>query len=122
MFNADFEKIHVSNKTESALNFGSPTLKRQVVNLHKLFGIVVQTPFLRPAVNPLISMPLTWLYTWLFFAFYGYKTLRSYSSMVGFFRTIGHYIAFYFKYVSRLEKRSPLRSAASIQSYPSKRH
>jgi len=105
MFDANFEKIHVSNKTDSALNFGDPKLKQKIVNLHKLFGIIVQFPFLRPFTEFLISLPLTRFYTWLYFAFYGYKTVKN-SSKRGLFRMAKYYILFYFKYVSRLEKRT----------------
>ena len=111
MFDGDFEKIHVSNRTDSALNFGDPKLKRKIVNLHKLFGIIVQFPFLRPFTKFLISLPLTRFYTWLYFAFYGYKTVKN-SSKRGLFRMIKHYLSFYFKYVSRLEKRTVFSKAS----------
>ena len=104
MFDANFDKIHVSNKTSSALDFGDETLKRRLVNLHKLFPIIVQFPFLRPATMFLISLPLAKFYTWLFFAFYGVKMLSEVGVMTS-IRTFGYYLRFYFKYVSRLENR-----------------
>ena len=103
MFNSDFENVSVSNKTDSALNFGDEKLKRKIVNLHKLFGIIVQFPFLRSLTSFLIALPLTHFYTWVFFAFYGYKILRQ-SSVIGILKTMRHYMVFYFGYVSRLEK------------------
>ncbi|MFH2137539.1 MAG: radical SAM protein [Candidatus Omnitrophota bacterium] len=112
IFNADFEKISVSNKTDSALDFGDKHLKRKIVNLHKLFGIIVQFPFLRPFTPFLISLPLTHFYKWMFFAFYGYKVLRQ-SSTIGIFKSMRHYIVFYFKYINQLEKRVEFRNIAS---------
>ena len=103
MFDADFEKIHVSNKTDSALDFGDPKLKLKIINLHKLFGIIVQFPILRTFTNSLISLPFTKFYTWLYFAFYGYKTIKN-SGKKEFFRMIKYYISFYFKYVPQIEK------------------
>ncbi|MBN2453115.1 MAG: cobalamin-dependent protein [Candidatus Omnitrophica bacterium] len=111
MFDADFEKVNVSSKTGSALNFKDPKLKRKIVNLHKLFGVTVQWPFLRPFTLFLISLPLTHFYTWVFFALYGYKTLRL-SGGKGFFKSMRHYLPFYFKYVARLEKRTVFKSLA----------
>jgi len=113
MFHANFEKVSVSNKTDSVLDFDDPKLKRQIVNLHKLFGLIVQFSFLRPLTLLLISLPLTPFYTWVFFAMYGYKILRQ-SSTQGLFNALRYYIPFYFKYVSQLEKRKEFRK----QSYP----
>jgi len=80
MFSSNFEKIHVSNKTFSALDFGNKKLKRKITNLHKLFGVIVSFPILRPCTPFLISLPLTKLYTWVFFSFYGYKYVLRLSS------------------------------------------
>jgi hypothetical protein len=107
LFDEDFEKIVVSNKTDSALSFGDKKLERKIVNLHKLFGIIIQFPFLRPLTLFLISLPLKRFYTWLFFALYGYKILQLFSKG-RFFRAMKCYIPFYFKYVARLEKRRQL--------------
>ncbi|MFC1679924.1 B12-binding domain-containing radical SAM protein [Elusimicrobiota bacterium] len=117
MFDADFEKIRVSNKTGSPLDFGDPKLKRKIVNLHQLFGIIVQFPFLRPITPFLISLPLTRFYNWLFFAFYGYK-YSTISSMRGFLKMIPHYMSFYFRYVSGLENRTVFKSVSQNQTYP----
>jgi radical SAM superfamily enzyme YgiQ (UPF0313 family) len=117
MFDSDFDKIHVSNKTDSALDFGDLKLKRKIVNLHKLFGIIVQFPFLRPLTSFLISLPLTRFYTWVFFAFYGYKRLRE-SSMRGIIKTIRHHISFYFKYVTQLEEHTEFSGISGEQGSP----
>ena len=104
VFDGDFEKTSISNKTGSNLNYESKMTNRQVDNFHKLFSIIVQFPFLRPFTNFLHSLPLQYLYTWIYFAFYGYKYLMQ-SSFKGILFSFGHYLKFYFKYVSRLEKK-----------------
>jgi anaerobic magnesium-protoporphyrin IX monomethyl ester cyclase len=118
MFDGNYEKIHVSNKTTSALDFGDPALKRKLVNLHKLFGIIVQFPFLRPFTRVLIALPLTPLYTWMFFAFYGYKIVIRTSTLKGNLRTAKHYLRFYVKYVFGLERRRRFSRATQKEQYP----
>jgi len=104
VFDGDFEKTSISNKTSSNLKYSTKVDKRRVDNFHKLFSIIVAFPFLRPFTNLLISLPLQHLYTWIYFAFYGYKYLIQ-SSFKGIMLTFGHYLKFYWKYVSRLEKQ-----------------
>ena len=53
----------------------------------------------------LISLPLDYFYMWVFFAFYGYKVTLRQSSFKGIMKNIVNYLSFYFKYVSRLEKK-----------------
>jgi len=103
-FDGDFEKSKISNKSGTSLILNDKIKEREINNFHKLFSIIVQFPFLRPFTKFLISLPLTYLYTWIYFAFYGYKYLTK-SSFKGIMLTFGHYLKFYFKYVSRLEKR-----------------
>ena len=103
-FDGDFEKTSISNKTGSNLKFTNKMEKRKIDNFHKLFSIIVQFPFLRPYTNFLISLPLQYVYTWIYFAFYGYKYLVQ-SSFKGILLTFGHYLKFYLKYVSRIEKK-----------------
>ena len=99
-----FEKVNVSNKSKSSMNLGDKKLNRKINNLQKLMGIIVEFPFLRPFTKFLISLPLSFLYTWIYFAFYGFKYLQ-HSSFKGILLTFVHYIKFYFKYVSMLEKK-----------------
>jgi len=103
-FDGNFEKTKISNKSATSLTLDDEMEKRKINNFHKLFSIIVQFPFLRPFTNFLISLPLSFLYTWIYFAFYGFKYLQ-HSSFKGILLTFVHYIKFYFKYVSRLEKR-----------------
>jgi len=62
-----------TNKRSSVLTFASPKEKRRIENLHKLFGLIVQFPFLRPFCTALCDLPLTRLYTALFYCLYGYN-------------------------------------------------
>jgi len=104
IFDGDYEKTTISNKTGTNLKIADKKEEMKINNFHKLFSIIVQFPFLRPFTNTLISLPLSFIYTWIYFAFYGYKYLTQ-SSLKGIILTFGHYLKFYFKYVSRLEKR-----------------
>ena len=104
-FDANFEKVNVSNKSKSSMNLGDKKLNRKINNLQKLMGIIVEFPFLRPFTKFLISLPLDYFYMWVFFAFYGYKVTLRQSSFKGIMQNIINYMAFYFKYVSRLEKK-----------------
>ena len=108
-FDANFEKVKISNKSESVMKLGDKKLNRKINNLHHLMGVIVQFPFLRPFTNLLISLPLSYLYLWIYFGFYGFKYLTQ-SSFKGIAKTFGHYIVFYFKYVSRLEKKIKIRN------------
>ena len=104
IFDGNFEKTKISNKSGTSLTFDDKMKERKINNFHKLFSIIVQFPFLRPYTKFLISLPLSFLYTWIYFAFYGYKYLQ-HSSFKGICLTFFHYLKFYFKYVSRLEKK-----------------
>jgi len=103
-FDGNFEKTKISNKSATSLTLDDKMKERKINNFHKLFSIIVQFPFLRPYTKFLISLPLSFLYTWIYFAFYGYKYLQ-HSSFKGICLTFFHYLKFYFKYVSRLEKK-----------------
>ena len=62
-----------TNKRGSVFSFSSPLEKRRIENLHKLFGLIVEFPFLRRFTDTLTSLPLGRLYTALFYLFYGYN-------------------------------------------------
>jgi len=81
-FDGNFEKVQISNKTSSNMDLGNKKTNLQINNLHKLMGVIVQFPFLRPFTKFLISLPITRFYKYVYFAFYGYKFLRQ-SSMKG---------------------------------------
>jgi len=102
-FDADFNKVQISNKSESNMNLGDKKTNLQINNLHKLMGVIVQFPFLRPFTKFFISLPFTRFYQYIYFGFYGYKFLRQ-SSLKGIAKNLWQYMVFYFKYVGRLEK------------------
>lgn len=60
-----------SNKITSPLNFDEKT-KKEIVNLHKLFGITARFPILYPLTRLAIKLPFHKLYSFIFFAWYGY--------------------------------------------------
>ncbi|MBF0246275.1 MAG: hypothetical protein HQL31_13590, partial [Planctomycetes bacterium] len=98
------EKVQVSNKSTSSLDFKDEVLRRKIVNLHKLFGVIVQFPFLRRHTDFLITLPLTRVYTYIFFLLYGYKLVWCNASWKERRANILNYAKFFFSYVSRLEK------------------
>lgn len=67
-----WDKAAVTNKITSELKFNNPQEKKKIERLHKLFGIVVEFPFLRPFIYLLISLPVDKLYQIIFFSWYGY--------------------------------------------------
>ena len=66
-FDGNFEKTKISNKSATSLTLNNKMEERKINNFHKLFSIIVQFPFLRPYTTTLISLPLTYLYTWIYF-------------------------------------------------------
>ena len=111
-FDANFDKVQISNKSESNMNLGDKKTNLQINNLHKLMGVIVQFPFLRPFTKFLISLPFTRFYQYIYFGFYGYKFLRQ-SSLKGVAKNLWQYIVFYFKYVGRLEKKIKFKNILS---------
>jgi anaerobic magnesium-protoporphyrin IX monomethyl ester cyclase len=69
----DVERLEYTetNKRYSSLKL-PPGEKAQVEHLHKLFGIIVNFPWLRPFARTLVRLPLSRLYLFLFYAWYGY--------------------------------------------------
>lgn len=59
-------------KRSSMLNFGSEAIRHRIENLHKLFGILVSFPSLRPLAKFLCDLPLGRLYYMLYYLWYGY--------------------------------------------------
>ncbi|MBI4969545.1 MAG: B12-binding domain-containing radical SAM protein [Rhodospirillales bacterium] len=62
-----------TNKRTTMLNFKSPVVRRRIENLHKLFGLVVRFPRLRPYVTFLCDLPLGGLYRVFYYVWYGYN-------------------------------------------------
>jgi len=57
----------------SALQFPDPREKIRVERLHKLFGLVVSFPWLRPLLPVLLRLPLGALYSLMFMGWYGFS-------------------------------------------------
>jgi len=88
----------------SALKFPNPREKRHVERLHKLFGIVVSFPWLRPVLPLLIRLPLGPLYALLFMAWYGFsmrfrmeKTRKTRSEILFFIKSLLQSLASFLK-------------------------
>ena len=58
--------------TRTRLDFKDSSVTRRINNLHKFASILVKYPFLEPVVKLLIVLPLTPVYQYLFFIWYGY--------------------------------------------------
>ena len=67
------EKAIMPERTNSfsALNFPDKREKKRCERLHKLFGITVKFPVLRPIIPLLIKLPLTWFYSVIYVVLYG---------------------------------------------------
>jgi anaerobic magnesium-protoporphyrin IX monomethyl ester cyclase len=68
--NSDYFETY---KRASMLKFDSPMVRRRIENLHKLFGIIVSYPSLRPMARFLSGLPLNKLYYILYYLWYGYQ-------------------------------------------------
>jgi len=71
-FDGDFDKIEANPKIGSVLKFKNKKEKRQIENLHKLFGITVEFPFLRPLTKQLIKLPPNKLFNIINMGWYGW--------------------------------------------------
>lgn len=88
----------------SALNFPDSREKLHVERLHKLFGIVVSFPWLRPVLPLLIRLPLGSLYALLFMGWYGFsmrfrmeKTRKTRSELKFFIKSLLQSLASFLK-------------------------
>ncbi len=104
MFRPDHEKNRPCNQMDTALIYDSLQIKKKIINLSKLFGLVVQFPWLRPLTPLLISLPLQKMYTQLFYIFWGYKMFKqSRRHLVR--QAVHSYLPFYFKNILHIEKK-----------------
>lgn len=72
-FPADCTELPERTNSYSALNFPDRSEKIRVQRLHKLFGLVVSFPGLRPVLPMLIRLPLGFFYSLLFVLWYGFS-------------------------------------------------
>ena len=95
-----------TNKRHSMLDFADPTEKMRIENLHKLFGLIVAFPILRPITRFLCDLPLTGFYRILYWMWYGFNMkFRLFKS-----RAVWREIPYLFRAFLRLvmaEKKGP---------------
>ena len=61
-----------TNKIISELTFENIYMKKKLERLHKIFGVIVEFPFLFKFARFLVRLPLDGLYKLLFFCWYGF--------------------------------------------------
>jgi len=97
----EISNLSISPQAATPLIFENQKTKQQLINLSHLFGIIVQSPFLRPFTYQLIALPATRIYLYLFYIFFGFKMYRP-KSITGYIKTMGHYFKFYLNYMKGL--------------------
>ncbi len=90
-----------TNKRSSVFDFSSPLEKRRIENLHKLFGLIVEYPFLRRFTDQLVSLPLNRLYSALFYLFYGYNYKVRFFPLRSLRKEILSYMKFWWRMVHK---------------------
>jgi len=75
-FDGDPDAVFHTFHEDSVLRFASPREKRMFSNLHKLFGVMVEWPFLGRFARALCKMPPNPLYKLIFMLWYGYTNRR----------------------------------------------
>jgi radical SAM superfamily enzyme YgiQ (UPF0313 family) len=89
------DRLPERTNSYSALQFADPREKTRVERLHKLFGLVVSFPWLRPALPVLLRLPLGPAYALLFMGWYGFsmrfrleKTRKSRAEILFFLKSL----------------------------------
>ncbi len=96
-FDGNLNRVNYTFHGHSVMNFSNRRERRMFTNLHRLFGIMVEWPFLGRHARVLCAMPLTPVYFILYKFWYGYTnhyriypypvSLREYlMSLIRFFR------------------------------------
>lgn len=99
-FMSDKESFLETNKISTIFLFPEKE-KRKIENLHKLFGIIVQFPFLRRFCNFLCGLPLGRFYTALFYIWYGYSYKVRISPFRSFRKEIGRYLRLWLNFMKK---------------------
>jgi len=86
-----------TNKRSSMLDFGSEVKRRKIENIHKLFGIIVRFPWLRPHAEFLAGLPLTRLYRFIWYAWYGYCIKIKLTRIKSYRRELPYFIGLFFR-------------------------
>jgi anaerobic magnesium-protoporphyrin IX monomethyl ester cyclase len=71
-FDGDYSAINYNYYLRSPLTFRSEGEKRQIENLHKLFAVTVEVPWLLPIVRRLVRLPSNLIFTSIFRWWYSY--------------------------------------------------
>lgn len=71
-FRKSYDNMAETNKIISELIFKDIYTKKKLERLHKIFGVIVEFPFLFKLVNLLMRLPLDRFYKLLFFSWYGF--------------------------------------------------
>ena len=90
-----------TNKRSSMLEFGSETKRRKIENMHKLFGVIVRFPWLRPYAEILASLPLTFLYRFIWYAWYGYCIKIKLTRIKSYRRELPYFFGLFFRMLSK---------------------
>lgn len=90
-----------TNKRSSMLEFGSETKRRKIENMHKLFGVIVRFPWLRPYAEFLASLPLTFLYRYIWYAWYGYCIKIKLTRIKSYHRELPYFFGLFFRMLSK---------------------
>lgn len=73
LFDGNYDDFHINFLEHSILSFRDGSYKkREIENLHKLFGITVEWPWLRKILKPLIRLPLRRIYSPIYRLWNGY--------------------------------------------------
>jgi len=86
-----------TNKRTSMLEFGSAEKRRKIENIHKLFGVIVRFPWLRPYAEFLASLPLTPLYRFIWYAWYGYVLKIKLTRIKSYRRELPYFLGLFFR-------------------------
>jgi anaerobic magnesium-protoporphyrin IX monomethyl ester cyclase len=76
VYDGDHEKLGVNYYVDSPLEFATETEKRATENLHKLFAVLVEAPWLEPVIRPLLRLPPNLFTLSIFRAWYMYCYTR----------------------------------------------
>lgn len=90
-----------TNKRASMLHFGSARLKRRIENLHKLFGLMVRFASLRRLCDRLCDLPGEWLYTPVFYLWYGYIVKAKLYPFGSPLRELRSYVALWWRFIRK---------------------
>jgi len=71
-FDGDYSAIDHNYYFRSPLKFGSDEEKRKIENLHKLFAITAEVPYLLPIVQRLIGLPRNLIFNSIFRCWYAF--------------------------------------------------